>query len=143
MLAGHCDEIGFIISHITSDGYLCIIPVGGIDSGVLPGSQVKVQTEKGLIDGVIGKKPIHLMEEADRGKSTPIKELWVDIGAKDRDDALKVVALGDAISFAPNYLDLRNNIFTSKGCDDKTGAFVVSEVIRILVFIVFQQCKKR
>jgi len=132
MLAGHCDEIGFIVSHITSDGYLCVVPVGGIDSGVLPGSQVKVQTEKGFVDGVIGKKPIHLMEECDRNKSTPIKDLWVDIGAKDREDALKAVALGDAVSFAPNYLELRNNIFSSKGCDDKTGAFVVSEVIKIL-----------
>ena len=132
MLAGHCDEIGFIISHITSDGFLCVVPVGGIDSGVLPGSQVKVQTEKGFVDGVIGKKPIHLMEEADRGKAVQIKELWVDIGAKDKDDALKVVALGDPISFAPNYMELRNNIFSSKGCDDKTGAFLVSEVIKIL-----------
>lgn len=132
MMAGHCDEIGFIVSHITTEGFLCVIPVGGIDSGVLPGSQVKVQTEKGMIDGVIGKKPIHLMEECDRNKSVPIKDLWVDIGAKDREDALKAVALGDAVSFAPNYLDLRNNIFTSKGCDDKTGAFVVSEVLKIL-----------
>jgi len=115
MIAGHCDEIGFIISHITTEGFLCVVPVGGIDSGVLPGSQVKVQTEKGLVDGVIGKKPIHLMEECDRNKSV-----------------LKVVALGDAVSFAPNYMDLRNNIFSSKGCDDKTGAFVVSEVIKIL-----------
>jgi tetrahedral aminopeptidase len=98
----------------------------------LPGSQVKVQTEKGLVDGVIGKKPIHLMEECDRNKSVQIKELWVDIGAKDKEDALKAVALGDAVSFAPNYMDLRNNIFSSKGCDDKTGAFVVSEVIKIL-----------
>jgi putative aminopeptidase FrvX len=132
MLAGHCDEIGFIISHITTDGFLCVVPVGGIDAGVIPGSQVKVQAEKGMVDGVIGKKPIHLMEEGDRNKSLPIKEVWVDIGAKDRDDALKAVALGDAVSFAPNYMDLRNNIFTSKGCDDKTGAFVVSEVMKIL-----------
>ncbi|MDE2028509.1 MAG: M42 family metallopeptidase [Candidatus Omnitrophica bacterium] len=132
MLAGHCDEIGFIVSHITAEGFLCVVPVGGIDSGVLPGSQVKVQAEGGMIDGVIGKKPIHLMEEADRNKSVAIKDLWVDIGAKDREDALKVVALGDAVSFAPNYMELRNNIFSSKGCDDKTGAFVVSEVIKIL-----------
>jgi len=132
MLAGHCDEIGFIISHITVEGFLCVVPVGGIDSGVLPGSRVKVQTEKGFVDGVIGKKPIHLMEECDRNKSVPIKDLWVDIGARDREDALKVVALGDAVSFAPNYLELRNNTFSSKGCDDKVGAFVVSEVIKIL-----------
>ena len=132
MLAGHCDEIGFIVSHITAEGFLCVVPVGGIDSGVVPGSQVKVQTEKGLLDGVIGKKPIHLMEECDRNKSVPIKDLWVDIGAKDREDALKAVALGDAVSFAPNYIELRHHIFSSKGCDDKTGAFVVSEVIKIL-----------
>ncbi len=132
MLAGHCDEIGFIVSHITGEGFLCIVPVGGIDSGVLPGSQVKVKTEQGLIDGVIGKKPIHLFEECDRNKNVPVKELWVDIGAKDREDALKTVALGDAVSFAPNFMELRNHIFTSKGCDDKTGAFVVSEVVKIL-----------
>src|SRR5580692_1114523 len=75
LLAGHCDEIGFIISHITSEGYLCVVPVGGIDSGVLPGSQVKVQAEKGFVDGVIGKKPIDLTEECDRNKSIAIKEL--------------------------------------------------------------------
>ncbi len=132
MLAGHCDEIGFIISHISSEGFLHIIPVGGIDSGVLPGSQVRVLTDKGFVTGVIGKKPIHLMEDADRGKTVPIKDLWVDIGAKDREDALKVVQLGDAISYMPNYVELRNEIFSSKGCDDKTGAFVVSEVIKIL-----------
>lgn len=132
MLAGHCDEIGFIVSHITAEGFLCVLPVGGIDSGVIPGSQVRVQTQKGFMDGVIGKKPIHLMEEGDRNKSLPVKELWVDIGAKDRNDALKVVELGDPVSFVPNYMDLRNNIFSSKGCDDKVGAFVVSEVIKIL-----------
>ncbi len=132
MLAGHCDEIGFIVSHISNDGYLHIIPIGGIDTGVLPGSQVKVQTEKGWIDGVIGKKAIHLMEVEERRKVLPMKELWVDIGAKDRDDALKVTKVGDPISYAPNYLELRNNIFSSKGCDNKMGAFVVSEVQKIL-----------
>lgn len=132
MLAGHCDEIGFIISHIAETGQLHIIPIGGIDTGVLPGSQVKVQTVNGLVDGVIGKKPIHLMDVDDRRKVLPIKELWVDIGAKDRDDALRVVAIGDPVSYAPNFIDLQNNLFSSKGCDNKTGAFVVSEVLKIL-----------
>lgn len=132
MLAGHCDEIGFIITHISDDGYLHIAPVGGIDPGVLPGSQVKIQSEKGLIDGVIGKKPIHLMEPDERTKSTPIIELWVDIGASDREDALKVINIGDPISYAPNFMMLRNRIFSSKGCDNRTGAFVASEVLKEL-----------
>jgi endoglucanase len=132
MLAGHCDEIGFIVSHISEEGYLYVIPIGGIDPAVLPGTQVKVMTEKGMIDGVIGKKAIHLMEEAERNKVLQIKDLWVDIGAKDCKDALKVTAVGDAVSFAPNFVELRNNFFSSKGCDDKMGAFVVSEVIKLL-----------
>jgi endoglucanase len=89
-------------------------------------------TEKGMIDGVIGKKAIHLTEEAERNKVLQIKDLWVDIGAKDRKDALKGAAVGDAVSFAPNFMELRNNLFSSKGCDDKMGAFVVSEVIKLL-----------
>jgi endoglucanase len=132
MLAGHSDEIGFIISHISEEGYLHVIPIGGIDCGVLPGSQVKVMTDKGLVDGVIGKKPIHLMENSERIKAVELKDLWVDIGAKDRKDALKVAAVGDPVAFAPNFLELRNNLFSSKGCDNKMGAFVVSEVLKIL-----------
>lgn len=132
MLAGHCDEIGFIISHISKDGFLHVIPIGGIDPGVLPGSQVKIQSEKGWIDGIIGKKAIHLMECEERNKVVKIKDLWVDIGAKDRKDAEKVVKVGDPVSFAPNFLELRNGIFSSKGCDDKMGAFVVSEVLKHL-----------
>lgn len=132
MLAGHCDEIGFIITHISEDGFLHIAPIGGIDPGVLPGSQVKVLGAKGWVDGVIGKKPIHLMKPEERTKSTPIVDLWVDIGASSRKDALKVAEAGDAVSYAPNMMELRNNLFSSKGCDNKTGAYVVSEVLKIL-----------
>lgn len=132
MLAGHCDEIGFVISHISKEGCVYVIPIGGIDPGVLPGSQVKVMTRKGFVDGVIGKKPIHLMEDDERKKVLPIRDIWVDIGAKDRDDALKYVAVGDAVAFAPNFIELKNNCFSSKACDDKVGAFVVSEVMKIL-----------
>ncbi len=132
MLAGHIDEIGFMISHIDKEGFIYVVPVGGIDPAVLPGTSVKILTKNGLVDGVIGKKPIHLMEESERGKAMQIKDFWIDIGAKDREDALKAVQLGDEVSYAPNVKFLRNNIFSSKGCDDKVGAFVASEVIKIL-----------
>ena len=132
MLSGHCDEIGFIITHISDEGFLHIASIGGVDPGVLPGSQVKVMTRQGQIDGVIGKKPIHLMEPEDRKKTTQVKELWVDIGAKDRKNALKMVRVGNPVAFAPNYLELKNGLFSSKGCDDRVGSFVVSEVIKIL-----------
>lgn len=132
MLAGHCDEIGFIISHINKLGYLHIMPIGGIDPGVLPGTQVKILTDKGRIDGIIGKKAIHLMTVEERGKVLEIKNLWVDIGAKDEEDAKKLVKVGDPITYAPNLIELQNNTFTSKACDNRMGAFVVSEVIKLL-----------
>lgn len=132
MLAGHCDEIGFIVSHVSDEGYLHIVPVGGIDAAVLPGTQVKVLTATGQVDGVIGKKAIHLTEADERKKVLEIKDLWVDIGAQDKKDALKYIEVGDPVSFAPNFLELKNEIFSSKGCDDKIGAFVVSEVLKIL-----------
>lgn len=132
MLAGHCDEIGFIITHITKEGFLYFTAIGGIDAGVIPGSQVKIQTKSGLIDGVIGKKAIHLMEEEERKEVLSLKKLYIDIGAKDKKDALKSVGIGDAVAIAPNLIELKNNIFSSKGCDNRTGAFVVSEVLRLL-----------
>lgn len=132
MLAGHNDEIGFIVSHIANEGFLHIIPIGGHDLGVVPGAQVVVQTDNGWIDGVIGKKPVHLQENEERGKEVKLKDLWVDIGASDRKDAEKVVKVGDPVSYAPNFKELRNNLFTSKGCDNKMGSFVASEVMKIL-----------
>ena len=132
MLAGHCDEIGFMITRVTGEGHLYFIPIGGIDSGVVPGSQVKILTKSGLVDGIIGKKAIHMMEARERRELIPLNKLFIDIGAKNKKDALKTVAIGDALCVAPNFLPLKNNRFSSKGCDNRTGAFVVSEVLRIL-----------
>lgn len=132
MLAGHCDEIGFIVSHISKQGFLHIVPIGGIDTGVLPGTQVKVKTQRGFLDGVIGKKAIHLMTPEERQKVVQMKDLWVDIGAKNADDAKKMVQVGDPVTYAPNFIELANHSFSSKGCDNRMGAFVVSEVLKIL-----------
>ncbi|MCA9404901.1 MAG: M42 family metallopeptidase [Candidatus Omnitrophica bacterium] len=132
MLAGHCDEIGFIISHITEEGFLYFTAIGGIDAGVIPGSQVQIKTKKGFVGGVIGKRAIHMMTEAERKTSVPLKDLYIDIGAKDRKNALKYVQLGDSAVIKPNFIELQNGLFSSKGCDNRTGAFVVSEVLKIL-----------
>ena len=103
MLAGHCDEIGFMVMHVDDRGYLYFAAVGGIDAGVISGQRVRVHTKGGPIPGVIGRKPIHLMESDERGKTMKIHELWIDIGARDKKDALKRVAVGDyaTIDVAP------------------------------------------
>lgn len=132
MLAGHVDEIGFMITSIDDKGFLYMAPVGGWDPQILQGHRVWIRTAQGRILGVIGKKAIHLMKEEERRQVTRIDQLWIDIGAKNKKEAEKRVAVGDPIVLAwgPEYLT--DDFITSKGIDDKVGAFVVLEAARLL-----------
>lgn len=132
MLAGHYDEIGFQIVHICDNGFIYFRTVGGIDKITLPGTEVEILTEKGKIPGVIGKKPIHLVEQKDRDKSMEIKDLWIDIGIYDKKSAEELVSIGDPIAFKPNYSLMRNDRLISKSLDDKIGAFIAAETLKTL-----------
>ena len=127
MFAGHCDEIGFLVQHISDDGYLYIQPVGGIDVSLMPGRRVYVYSEKQVILGVIGKKPIHLMTEEDRKKVPKVHDLWVDIGAKNKKEATRRVEVGDVVTLAEGFSLMENDLAVSRAFDDKIGAFVVVE----------------
>lgn len=132
MLAGHYDEIGFQVIHICENGYVYFRSVGGIDKLTLPGTEVEILTEKGKITGIIGKKPIHLVQQNERDKSVEIKDLWIDIGVSTKKEAEKLVTIGDPVAVKPNYKEIKNNRIISKGLDDKIGAFVAAETIRKL-----------
>lgn len=132
MLAGHCDEIGMIVSNISEDGYVYFNTIGGVDCSVLAGSSVNILNDRRKVTGIIGKKAIHLEDGDERGKALKIESAFIDIGATSRKDAEKLVSIGDPVSFTTNYTKLNNGIFFSKGCDDKVGAFVVSEAFKIL-----------
>ena len=132
MLAGHCDEIGLMITFIDEKGYLYFQPIGGIDPLVLVGQRVIVHGPKEEVPGVIGRKPIHLTEKEELGKPLKMEQMWVDIGAKDRDDALKAVEVGSPVTIDASVVDLRNNLIVSRACDDKVGSFVVVETMRLI-----------
>lgn len=132
MLAGHYDEIGFQVVYISEEGLLYIRSVGGIDKHTIPGLDVNVLTNKGLVPGSIGRKPIHLQTPKERETASEIHDLWVDIGAENREEAAKMVAIGDPVSFKPNYRRAGENRIFSKGMDDKIGAFAVLEALRLL-----------
>jgi endoglucanase len=132
MLAGHMDEIGFMITHIDDQGFLYFGQIGGWDPQIVQGQRVWIRTQSGKIPGVIGKKPIHLIKEEDRNKVTKIEELWIDIGAKDKAEAEKLVRIGDPAVIDYGFAELRNNLVVSRGFDDKAGAFVVLEAARML-----------
>ena len=130
MLAGHCDQIGLIVNYIDKEGYIYVLTVGGWDIQNLVGVRVRIWTASGPVDGIIGKKPIHLMDDEERKKVPKIKDLWIDIGAKDKEEAEKVVSIGDPITVELECRELRNNLIAAPATDDKAGVWVVMEALR-------------
>lgn len=133
MLAGHVDEIALMVHHIDDKGFLGFVPIGGVDEAILGGQRVLVHGDKGPVHGVIGRKAIHLTDTEERGKAYKMHQMWVDIGAKDKKDAMKVIAIGDPITIDVGFLELRDNKVVARAMDDRIGAFVILEVMRLLV----------
>ncbi len=132
MLAGHIDEIGLMITHIDDQGLLRFSGVGGWDPQVLVGQRVLIRTRNGEVPGVIGKKAIHLMESEERKKVSQIKDLWIDIGAKNADEAKEMARVGDIAVVDQGVLELPNGRIASRSLDNRMGAFVVLEALRLL-----------
>jgi putative aminopeptidase FrvX len=130
MLAGHCDEIGFMVTYIDDNGYVYFAPIGGVDPQLLPGKRLWIHTAKGPMVGVVGRKPIHLIDPKEREKVVQMHNLFVDFGAKDKKEAEKLVKIGDPITFAVGLERLQGDRVVSRGFDDKMGSFVVGEVLR-------------
>ncbi len=132
MLAGHVDEIGLMINNIDDKGYLSFVPIGGVDTAVLGAQRVTVHGAKGPVPGVIGRTAVHLTEPEDRGKAVKMHQLWIDIGAKDKKDAEKVVAVGDSATIDVGFAELRQGKVVARAFDDRVGAFVIVEAMRLL-----------
>lgn len=130
MLAGHCDQIGFMVQHVEDSGIIRFSPVGGHDPAVVVGSQLVVYGPKGPVPGVVGRKAIHLMSEEDRKGGLQLKDLWLDIGVKNKKEALKRVEIGDAIAYRLGCTRLQDDLIASPGLDDKVGVYVVMEALR-------------
>lgn len=133
MLAGHIDEIGVMITHIDEEGFLYFEGIGGWDSQVLVGQRVRVLSREAELVGVIGKKPIHLIKGDEREQATKVKELWIDIGAPDRDAATaRGVRVGDPGVLDARLVELGDGLIASRSIDNRIGALVVLEALRLL-----------
>lgn len=130
LIAGHVDEIGLLVTHVDDQGFLYVIGLGGWDPLQLIGQRITVLGRAGDTTGVIGRKAAHLLEPDDRGKPVKLTDLWIDIGARDRDDALRHVAAGDAAVIDQPVVELLNGRLVSKALDDRIGAYVALEVAR-------------
>ncbi len=132
MLAGHCDQIGMMVKYIEDDGVIRFSSIGGADPSVVVGTELTVHTAKGPIAGVVGRKAIHLMSAEDMKGGLRLKDLWVDIGAKDKKEAQKLVEIGDPITFRLGCTRLQRDLVAAPGMDDKVGVYVAMEALRLV-----------
>ena len=130
MLAGHCDQIGLVVQYIDSDGFLYVLALGGWDPQMLIGQRMMVWTADGPVFGIIARKPIHLLTEEERKQVPKLKDLWLDIGAKDKEEAEKLVRIGDPVTVELAYREMPNGRVASPAMDDKCGLWVVLEALR-------------
>jgi putative aminopeptidase FrvX len=131
-IVGHIDEIGLIVHHIDDDGFLWFTGVGGWDPIVLVGQRVAIATRAGTVPGVVGKKPIHLMKDEDRKRVPQLKDLHIDIGASDGDEARHLVRVGDVAVIDAQPVEFPNNRFVSRSMDNRIGCFVALEAARLV-----------
>jgi len=134
MFAGHCDQLGLMVQYIDDEGFLFVNSIGGHDPIVLVGQDVVAWGPKGPIPGVMARKPVHLLAHDDNElkKAPKVSDLWVDLGAKDKKEAETLVSIGDPITWDLRMTEMRNELAAAPGFDDKTGAWVVMETLRLL-----------
>jgi endoglucanase len=130
MLAGHCDQIGFIVQYIDADGFVWLLPVGGWDAQVMIGQKLTLWPKGKPISGVVARKPIHLLTDEERKIVPKIKDLWLDIGAKNKEEAAALISVGDPITLELGFRPMLNNLASAPGMDDKTGLWVAMEALR-------------
>jgi len=128
MLAAHMDEVGFIISNINDDGMLKFRTVGGIDPRILPSKRVRIG--KNNIPGILGIKAIHLQEPDERKNAVKVKQMYIDIGAKNKEQAQKVINLGDYAVFDSQFVEFGKNKVKAKALDDRVGCAIIAQLIK-------------
>lgn len=131
MLAGHCDQIGLMVRHIDDLGFLWVSPIGGWDVQMLIGQQLTVWTKEGGIPGVIARKAIHLLTPDERKTVPEMKDLWIDIGARDGDEARSLVRAGDPVTLTHQFQELRNGLAAGPAMDDRVGVWVVMKALQL------------
>ena len=147
MLAGHMDEIGFLVSYIDDDGYIFFQQLGGHDNVMLSGRRVQILTKNGPVYGVTGKRAVHLMDAKERKEVPETHQVWIDIGVKGREEAEKLVKIGDPVVYDTIVHMLSGNRCTARAFDDKAGCYCVFEAMRRLARAEyatdFPSCDKR
>ncbi|MGH2924751.1 MAG: M42 family metallopeptidase [Solirubrobacterales bacterium] len=129
-VVGHIDEIGLVITHVDSSGFLYFAPIGGWDPQILVGQRVRIEGRDGPVAGVVGRKPIHLLKDEQRKAVVELREMHIDIGAGGEEEALQRVRIGDPAVIAAEPVTLGGGRLVSRSLDDRIGSYVALEALR-------------
>lgn len=131
LVAGHLDEIGLMVNHVTDDGYLYVKKIGGVDEAVAEARRVVVHGEDGDVYGVTGRKPVHLQDEGSDEGSTELSDVYVDVGADGREEVEEAgVRVGSPVTYDAGYQELQGDVVAARGLDNRVGSWVAAEVLR-------------
>lgn len=146
MLSAHMDEVGFVVTGVDADGFLRFSTVGGIDSRVVIGKRVRLESG---ISAIVGTKPIHVQSKEEQDTPLKVSEMYLDIGAKDKEDALASVSLGDHAAFFSNVVEFGNGRIKAKALDDRVGCACLIQLLQqeaeydfTACFTVCEECGK-
>jgi len=129
MLSGHMDELGLMVTYVNKDGFVYFNTIGGHDLSVISGRRVVIQSAQGPVVGVTGKRAVHLMDDEDRKRVPKRHEIWIDIGAKSKKEALGRIAIGDAATYDHEFALVHGTVATARAFDNKVGAYIVGETL--------------
>lgn len=132
VVEGHIDEIGFIVTWIDENGFVWVDRIGGWEDQALVGQRVLTAGREGSVRGGVGKNAAHLLKGSDREKATELSDLWIDIGAQNREDAQARIEVGDAAVIDVRPLQVTDDLLASRSLDNRIGAFVALETLRAI-----------
>ena len=130
MFAGHCDQIGMLVTHFHDSGFIYAQTIGGWDPQQLIGQRMVIWASGGPIPAVISRKPIHLLTDEERKQVVKLDDLWLDIGAKTKQEAQELIRIGDPVTLQLGMVEMRNGLANSPAMDNKTGLWTVIEALR-------------
>ena len=132
MLAAHADEIALAVNYVTDEGFLHVRRTGGVDPAITKAQRITIHTRNGPVTGVVGNVAPHLMKAEGDPKPPKIQDLFIDIGVSSRDEALKLVRVGDPITLNDRFEMLRNDLAVARAFDNRIGTWAVAEALRLL-----------
>jgi putative aminopeptidase FrvX len=131
VVTAHADQIGLIVTYVDDHGYISVEKIGGVASLLVPGRHFVIHGAGGPVHAVGGKKPTHIIPADERDKAPVLHEQFLDIGASGREAALARVAVGDPVTFAPEFIELSPGVFGTQALDDRAGVYCLVRALEL------------